>query len=82
VLDGNGLGVSEAASVSVAASVGVLKAVSVGTRCVAVSVTGENAVLVGGSVSATVVGVKGEVELQANNARVNRMEKMIFRLIG
>jgi hypothetical protein len=81
-LEGNGLGVSEGEAVSVAISVGVSEAVSVGAGSVTVSAIGENAVLVGGSVLAEVAGTKVAVELQANEANINKIRKIRFRLIG
>ena len=82
VSDGNGAGVSEGAGVSVAMSVGVAELVSVGTGGVTVTVSGEKAVFVGGSVKARVGGVGVNVELQAIEARINRIGKMSVRLIA
>jgi hypothetical protein len=83
VLDGNGLGVAEGKDVSVAGMVDVAESVwvAVGALRVAVSVTGENAVFVADSAFATVVGVKVDVELQANDTRVRRVGRINFRLI-
>jgi hypothetical protein len=55
--------------------------VAVGALKVAVSVTGENAVFVAGSVFPTVAGGKVGVELQASNARIRRIGKMFLRFI-
>lgn len=81
-MEGNGLGVSDGESVSVARSIGVGEAVSAAAGSVTVSVIGANAVFVGGSVPAEVAGTKVAVELQANEANINKIRKIRFRLIG
>jgi hypothetical protein len=82
VLDGKGLGVSEAEGVSVAVSVGVLEEVSVGAGIVTVSVIGENAVCVGGSVPTEVGGIEVAGEVQANELSIHTIGRMSFRLIA
>jgi hypothetical protein len=80
-LDGKGLGVSDADIVSVAVSVGRLEAVSVGMGSVSVSVTGENAVFVEGSIPPEVGGTGEDVEVQANEVSRHRNGRMSFRLM-
>jgi hypothetical protein len=81
VSDGIGLGVSEAEDISVAGFVGVFEAVSVGASRVTVSVAGENAVFVGGSVPAMVGGNEVDVEVQANKVNIHRLGRMSLRLM-
>jgi hypothetical protein len=76
VFDGKGLGVS------VAVSVGVFEAVSLGAGIVTVSVTAENAVFVGGAVPAEVAGTEVAGEAQANEVTIHTIGRMRFRLIG
>lgn len=82
ILDGNGLGVSDGEDVSVSITVGVAESVcvAVGAGSVNVSVTDENAVFVGSSVSARVGGT--EVELQAKEASINKIGKIRLRFIN
>jgi hypothetical protein len=76
VLDGKGLGVSEAEGVSLAVAVGVLEAISLGAGIVTGSVT------VGGAVPAEVGWTGVDVEMQANAVSIHRIGKMSFRLIA
>ena len=82
VLDGNGLAVSEGREVSVNGSVGVTETVCV-TIGASVSVTGANDVFVGRVVSPNEGGIGVvEVNVQANDEKIHRTEKISFRLIS
>jgi hypothetical protein len=75
VLEGNGLAVSVGRGVRVSLSVGVTDAKS------GVSVTSTNAVADGKVVSTKVGAIGVDVTVQANETRMLRIKKIVFRLI-
>jgi hypothetical protein len=81
VLDGSGLGVSEAKGVSVNVPVGVIDIVGVVLGTKDVSVTGANEVFVIALVGADVAAIGVDVNVQANDVTIQKINKRCFRLI-
>jgi hypothetical protein len=81
-LEGSGLGVSDATGVSVNVSVGVIDIVCVALGTTGVSVTDANEVFVTAMVGADVGAIGVDVNVQANDVRIQKVSKRGFRLIG
>ena len=81
MFDGSGLGVSDTTGVSVNVSVGVIEVVCVPLGTKGVSVTGANKVFVTAMVGADVGAIGVDVNVQAKDVTIQKVNKRGFRLI-